>query len=105
MTATSFAGLGKIKENRRLAVRYEKSDLNFLSFIMVACGGSRLRLLLYLALAFGAGALCAGLFLSGRRSFSVGDLDRRYGVKPLRGFATEFHLGGAWSGCGETPCL
>lgn len=28
---------GKIKENRRLAVRYDKSDLNFLSFIAVAC--------------------------------------------------------------------
>jgi transposase len=27
---------GKIKENRRLAVRYDKSDLNFLSFIATA---------------------------------------------------------------------
>jgi transposase len=27
---------GKIKENRRLAVRYEKSDINFLNFILVA---------------------------------------------------------------------
>jgi transposase len=27
---------GKIKENRRLAVRYEKSDINFLNFIMLA---------------------------------------------------------------------
>ena len=27
---------GKIKENRRLAVRYEKSDLNFLAFILIA---------------------------------------------------------------------
>jgi transposase len=26
---------GKIKENRRLTVRYEKSDLNFLSFILI----------------------------------------------------------------------
>jgi transposase len=27
---------GKLKENRRLAVRYEKSDLTFLSFIFTA---------------------------------------------------------------------
>jgi transposase len=27
---------GKIKENRRLTVRYEKSDINFLGFILVA---------------------------------------------------------------------
>ncbi|UCM86358.1 MAG: transposase [Rickettsia endosymbiont of Culicoides impunctatus] len=27
---------GKIKENRRLAVRYEKDDLSFLSFIALA---------------------------------------------------------------------
>jgi transposase len=27
---------GKIKENRRLVVRYEKSGLNFLAFIMIA---------------------------------------------------------------------
>ena len=27
---------GKIKENRRLAVRYEKSDINFLGFIIFA---------------------------------------------------------------------
>ena len=27
---------GKLKENRRLAVRYEKSDINFLGFILVA---------------------------------------------------------------------
>lgn len=27
---------GKIKENRRLTVRYEKSDLNFLGFIAIA---------------------------------------------------------------------
>ena len=27
---------GKLKENRRLVVRYEKSDLNFLSFILLA---------------------------------------------------------------------
>jgi transposase len=27
---------GKIKENRRLTVRYEKSDMNFLGFILVA---------------------------------------------------------------------
>ena len=27
---------GKIKENRRLAVRYEKSDMNFLVFILIA---------------------------------------------------------------------
>jgi transposase len=27
---------GKIKENRRLAVRYEKSDINFLNFIIFA---------------------------------------------------------------------
>ena len=27
---------GKIKENRRLAVRYEKSDMNFLAFILIA---------------------------------------------------------------------
>jgi transposase len=26
---------GKIKENHRLAVRYEKSDLNFLAFILI----------------------------------------------------------------------
>ena len=26
---------GKIKENRRLTVRYEKSDINFLNFILV----------------------------------------------------------------------
>ena len=28
---------GKIKENRRLAVRYDKDDVTFLSFIAVAC--------------------------------------------------------------------
>ena len=27
---------GKIKENRRLAVRYEKSDINLLVFILIA---------------------------------------------------------------------
>ena len=27
---------GKLKENRRLAVRYEKSDINFLGFILIA---------------------------------------------------------------------
>jgi transposase len=27
---------GKLKENRRLAVRYEKSDINFLGFILMA---------------------------------------------------------------------
>jgi transposase len=27
---------GKLKENRRLAVRYEKSDINFLGFIVIA---------------------------------------------------------------------
>jgi transposase len=27
---------GKIKENRRLTVRYEKSDMNFLGFILIA---------------------------------------------------------------------
>jgi transposase len=27
---------GKLKENRRLALRYEKSDLNFLGFIIIA---------------------------------------------------------------------
>ena len=27
---------GKIKENRRLAVRYEKSDMNLLAFILIA---------------------------------------------------------------------
>jgi hypothetical protein len=27
---------GKLKENRRLTVRYEKSDINFLGFILVA---------------------------------------------------------------------
>ena len=27
---------GKIKENRRMAVRYEKSDINFLNFIIFA---------------------------------------------------------------------
>ena len=27
---------GKLKENRRLVVRYEKSDLNFLGFILIA---------------------------------------------------------------------
>jgi transposase len=27
---------GKIKENRRLTVRYEKSDINFLGFILIA---------------------------------------------------------------------
>ena len=27
---------GKLKENRRLALRYEKSDINFLNFIMFA---------------------------------------------------------------------
>jgi transposase len=27
---------GKLKENRRLAVRYEKSDLNLLGFILIA---------------------------------------------------------------------
>lgn len=27
---------GKIKENRRLAVRYDKSDINFLAFIGIA---------------------------------------------------------------------
>ncbi len=27
---------GKLKENRRLALRYEKSDLNFLAFILIA---------------------------------------------------------------------
>jgi transposase len=27
---------GKIKENRRLTVRYEKSDINFLGFILAA---------------------------------------------------------------------
>jgi len=27
---------GKIKENRRLVVRYEKSDLNLLAFILIA---------------------------------------------------------------------
>jgi transposase len=27
---------GKLKENRRLAVRYEKSDTNFLGFILIA---------------------------------------------------------------------
>ena len=27
---------GKLKENRRLAVRYEKSDITFLGFILVA---------------------------------------------------------------------
>jgi transposase len=27
---------GKIKENRRLTVRYEKSDINFLGFIFIA---------------------------------------------------------------------
>jgi transposase len=27
---------GKVKENRRLAVRYEKSDVNFLGFIIFA---------------------------------------------------------------------
>ena len=27
---------GKIKENRRLTLRYEKSDMNFLAFIQVA---------------------------------------------------------------------
>jgi transposase len=27
---------GKLKENRRLAVRYEKSDINFLGFIFIA---------------------------------------------------------------------
>jgi transposase len=27
---------GKLKENRRLAVRYEKSDINFLGFIIIA---------------------------------------------------------------------
>ena len=27
---------GKIKENRRLTVRYEKSDINFLGVILVA---------------------------------------------------------------------
>jgi transposase len=27
---------GKLKENRRLTVRYEKSDMNFLGFILVA---------------------------------------------------------------------
>jgi transposase len=27
---------GKLKENRRIALRYEKSDLNFLGFIIVA---------------------------------------------------------------------
>ena len=27
---------GRIKENRRLTVRYEKSDLNFLGFIAIA---------------------------------------------------------------------
>jgi transposase len=26
---------GKLKENRRLAVRYEKSDINFLGFIVI----------------------------------------------------------------------
>jgi transposase len=26
---------GKLKENRRLAVRYEKSDINFLGFILI----------------------------------------------------------------------
>jgi transposase len=28
--------IGKIKENRRLAVGYEKSDINFLGFIFIA---------------------------------------------------------------------
>ncbi|MDR1129161.1 MAG: transposase [Treponema sp.] len=28
---------GKLKENRRLAVRYEKSDINFLGFIIRVC--------------------------------------------------------------------
>jgi transposase len=27
---------GKLKENRRIALRYEKSDLNFLGFIIIA---------------------------------------------------------------------
>jgi transposase len=27
---------GKLKENRRLALRYEKSDINFLGFIFIA---------------------------------------------------------------------
>ncbi|MDR1072357.1 MAG: transposase [Treponema sp.] len=27
---------GKLKENRRLTVRYEKSDINFLGFIVIA---------------------------------------------------------------------
>jgi transposase len=27
---------GKLKENRRLAVRYEKSDINFLGFVFMA---------------------------------------------------------------------
>jgi transposase len=27
---------GKLKENRRLALRYEKSDMNFLGFIIIA---------------------------------------------------------------------
>ncbi|MDR1985488.1 MAG: hypothetical protein LBP88_00770 [Treponema sp.] len=27
---------GKLKENRRLAVRYEKSDITFLGFICIA---------------------------------------------------------------------
>ena len=27
---------GKLKENRRLTVRYEKSDINFLGFILIA---------------------------------------------------------------------
>lgn len=27
---------GKLKENRRLALRYEKSDINFLGFIIIA---------------------------------------------------------------------
>jgi transposase len=27
---------GKLKENRRLAVRYEKPDINFLGFIVIA---------------------------------------------------------------------
>jgi transposase len=27
---------GTLKENRRLAVRYEKSDINFLGFIVIA---------------------------------------------------------------------
>jgi transposase len=27
---------GKLKENRRLSLRYEKSDLNFMAFILIA---------------------------------------------------------------------